>query len=64
VNKKEREKCGKEKKWKIICLPLSVDFGDHEMVNSHNFRMALRWDHTAYYPPVIFPCLRAVKRRK
>jgi hypothetical protein len=54
----------RKKKWKIICLPLSVDFGDHEMVNSHNFRMALRWDHTAYYPPVIFPCLRAVKRRK
>lgn len=41
-----------------------MDFGDHEMVNSHNFHMALRWDHTAYYPPVIFPCLHAAKKEK
>jgi len=38
-------------------LPWSVGFADHETVDFHNFHMAQRWDHSAYYPPVTFPCL-------
>lgn len=44
-------------------LPWSVDSASHETVNSRNFRMARRWDHSAYYPPVISPCLRKYVER-
>lgn len=47
---------------KLFALPLPVDFGDHEMADSHNFHMARHSDHSAYYPPVISPCLH--QRRK
>jgi hypothetical protein len=45
-------------------LPWSEDFASHETVNFHNFHMAQRWDHSAYYPPVIFPCLQESFRGK
>lgn len=49
---------------KLFALPLPVDFGDHEMADSHNFHMARRWDRLAYYLPVIFPCLHTSKERE
>lgn len=44
-------------------LPWSVDSASHETVNSRNSRMARRWDHSAYYPPVISPCLQKYVER-
>lgn len=34
-----------------------MGFASHGTVDFHNFHMAQRWDHSAYCPPVIFPCL-------
>lgn len=57
---KVHEMC--KQRWEI--LPWSVDSASRETVNFHNSHMAQRWGRSAYYPPVISPCLRVENGRK